>query len=51
MDDFVRTRLRPLAPGILFAMLAIAFGFGLGSTGAAKESLAWLALPAGFRRA
>lgn len=30
MTDFTQTRLRPLAPGILLALLAIAFGFGLG---------------------
>ena len=40
MDDFVRTRLRPLAPGILFAMLAIAFGFGLGTAfGLVEDSM------------
>ena len=29
MDDFVRTRLRPLAPGLVCTFFAILYGFGL----------------------
>ena len=39
MNDFASTRLRPLAPGILLALLAIAFGFGLGGAFGAVEDL------------
>lgn len=39
MDDFARDRLRPLAPGILFALAAIAFGFTLGAAFGAAEDL------------
>ena len=40
MDEFVTERLRPLAPGLLLALLAVAFGFGLGAAfGAAEDAL------------
>jgi hypothetical protein len=40
VNDFARERLRPLAPGILLALAAIAFGFGLGiAFGAAEDDL------------
>lgn len=40
MNDFASERLRPLAPGILLALLAVAFGFGMGAAfGAAEDSL------------
>jgi hypothetical protein len=40
VSDFARERLRPLAPGILLAIAAIAFGFGLGvAFGAAEDDL------------
>ncbi|MBW2693914.1 MAG: hypothetical protein JRE57_14980 [Deltaproteobacteria bacterium] len=40
MSDFARERLRALAPGILLAFAAIAFGFGLGiAFGAAEHDL------------
>lgn len=40
MNDFARARLRPLAPGILLSMLAIAFGFSIGiAFGAAEDAM------------
>ena len=40
MNDFAKTRLRPLAPGILLALLAVTFGFGMGAAfGAAEDAL------------
>ena len=40
MDDFTQTRLRPLWPGLVLALLAIAFGFGLGAAfGLAEDTL------------
>ena len=40
MNDFASQRLRPLAPGLLLALLAIAFGFGMGAAfGAAEDSM------------
>lgn len=39
MNDFARERLRPMAPGVLLALLAIAFGFGLGGAFGAAEDL------------
>ncbi len=37
MNDFAVTRLRPMAPGILLALLAVAFGFGMGAAFGANE--------------
>ena len=37
MNDLASKRLRPLAPGILLALLAVAFGFGMGAAFGAKE--------------
>lgn len=40
MSDSIQERLRPLKPGIILALLAIAFGFGLGAAfGAVEDSL------------
>lgn len=40
MSDLAQERLRPLAPGIVLALLAIAFGFGMGAAfGAAEDTL------------
>jgi len=39
MDDFAHKRLRPLAPGILLALAAIAFGFTLGGAFGVAEDL------------
>jgi hypothetical protein len=40
MDGFVRERLRPLAPGLVLALLTLCFGFGLGGAfGAIEDSL------------
>lgn len=40
MDPFTNDRLKPLAPGLLLGLLAIAFGFGMGAAfGAAEDSL------------
>jgi len=40
VDDFATERLRPLALGLLLALLAVAFGFGMGGAfGAAEDSL------------
>jgi hypothetical protein len=40
MNSFAKTHLRPLAPGILLSLLAIAFGFGMGTAfGAAEDVL------------
>ena len=40
MNDFARERLRPLAPGIVLGLLAIAFGFGMGAAfGTFEESM------------
>jgi hypothetical protein len=40
MDGFVRERLRPLAPGLILALLTLCFGFGLGGAfGAIEDSL------------
>ena len=40
MNGFAQDRLRPLAPGIFLALLAIALGFGLGGIfGAAEDSI------------
>ena len=40
MDDFGTTRLRPLAAGLILALLAIAFGWGLGGVfGAAEDTV------------
>jgi hypothetical protein len=38
MEQFVDTRLVPLAPGIIFALLGIFFGFALGALFGALES-------------
>jgi len=40
MDGFVRERLRPLAPGLLLALLTLCFGFGMGGAfGAIEDSM------------
>ena len=40
MSDFANDRLQPLAPGLLLALLAVLFGFGLGAAfGAAEDTL------------
>lgn len=39
MDEFATERLRPLAPGLLLALLAVAFGFGMGGAFGAAEDL------------
>ena len=40
MNGFATERLRPLAPGILLALLAVAFGFAMGAAfGAAEDAL------------
>lgn len=40
MSDVTAERLRPLAPGLLLALLAVLFGFGMGGAfGAAEDSL------------
>ncbi len=40
MNDFAAERLGPLAPGLLLALLAVLFGFGMGGAfGAAEDSL------------
>jgi len=40
MDGFLRERLRPLAPGLVLALLTLCFGFGLGGAfGAVEDSL------------
>lgn len=40
MSDFVSTHLRPLSPGVILALIAILFGFGLGGVfGAAEHAI------------
>ena len=40
MEGFVRERLRPLAPGLVLALLTLCFGFGLGGAfGAIEDSM------------
>ena len=40
MQDFATERLGPLAPGLLLALLAVLFGFGMGAAfGAVEDSL------------
>ena len=40
MEGFARERLRPLAPGLVLALLTLGFGFGLGGAfGAIQDSL------------
>ncbi len=38
MDDFARTRLRPLGVGLLLSLLAIGFGWGMGGAFGAAEA-------------
>lgn len=37
MDEFTRTRLRPVLPGIILSLAALLFGFGLGAAFGAAE--------------